>query len=157
MYIDYRYFYTLQIFIAGFGCPSLSYGHLPLCSIFARILFTSGNVLVFRGAMAAMASTAQTSWTNQTVDMLKNAHVDCKPILKKLIPGTLKTGLRFLSQQKKATEGRVAATNGFFGHMIATCMGVMGFDFIWGAGSNPGRSEAFATRRLVLHSSCEFR
>jgi len=61
--------------------------------------------------MAAMASTAQTSWTNQTVDMLKNAHVDCKPILKKMIPGTLKNGIRFLSQQKKATEGRVAAPN----------------------------------------------
>ena len=28
---------------------------------------------------------------------------------------------------------------------------------IWGARSNPGRSEVFATRWLVLHSSCEFR
>ncbi|CAJ1365304.1 unnamed protein product [Effrenium voratum] len=53
-----------------------------------------------------MASTAQTSWTNQTVDLLKsNPHVDCKPVLKQLIPETLKTGIRFISRQTKPTEG----------------------------------------------------
>ena len=35
-----------------------------------------------------------------------NAHVDSKPILKRLIPGTLEKGIRFISQQTKATEGK---------------------------------------------------
>ncbi|CAE7794977.1 ACT1 [Symbiodinium sp. CCMP2592] len=53
-----------------------------------------------------MASTARTSWTNQTIDLLRqNPHIDCKPVLKELIPETLKTGIRFVSQQSKATEG----------------------------------------------------
>mmetsp|Transcript_61938 Transcript_61938/g.145182 ORF Transcript_61938/g.145182 Transcript_61938/m.145182 type:complete len:744 (+) Transcript_61938:54-2285(+) len=53
-----------------------------------------------------MASTTRTSWTNQTIDLLRqNPHVDCKPVLKELIPETLKTGIRFVSHQSKATEG----------------------------------------------------
>lgn len=59
-----------------------------------------------RFSLPDMASTAQTSWTNQTVDMLKNAHVECKPILKNLVDGTLEKGIRFISQQTKATEGK---------------------------------------------------
>lgn len=59
-----------------------------------------------RFSLPDMASTAQTSWTNQTVDMLKNAHVECKPILQNLVNGTLEKGIRFISQQTKATEGK---------------------------------------------------
>ena len=55
---------------------------------------------------SAMASTTRTSWTNQTVDLLRNnPHVDCKPVLKKLVPATLEKGIRFVSIQRKATEG----------------------------------------------------
>eukprot|EP00930_Biecheleria_cincta_P032472 TRINITY_DN22530_c0_g1_i1.p1 TRINITY_DN22530_c0_g1~~TRINITY_DN22530_c0_g1_i1.p1 ORF type:complete len:726 (-),score=131.11 TRINITY_DN22530_c0_g1_i1:87-2264(-) len=53
-----------------------------------------------------MASTNRTSWTNMTVDLLRNnPHVDCKPILKRLVQKTIESGIRFVSQQSKVTEG----------------------------------------------------
>eukprot|EP00929_Paragymnodinium_shiwhaense_P001648 TRINITY_DN101886_c0_g1_i1.p1 TRINITY_DN101886_c0_g1~~TRINITY_DN101886_c0_g1_i1.p1 ORF type:complete len:716 (-),score=118.28 TRINITY_DN101886_c0_g1_i1:385-2532(-) len=53
-----------------------------------------------------MARSHETSWTNLTVDLLRdNPHVDHKYILKKLVPKTLEKGIRFLSQQSKATQG----------------------------------------------------
>ncbi|CAK9114738.1 unnamed protein product [Durusdinium trenchii] len=53
-----------------------------------------------------MASTTHTTWTNQTVDLLKtNLHIDCKPVLKQLIPDTLEKGIRLVSLQTKPTEG----------------------------------------------------
>lgn len=56
--------------------------------------------------LSAMASTTHTTWTNQTVDLLKtNLHIDCKPVLKQLIPDTLEKGIRLVSLQTKPTEG----------------------------------------------------
>ena len=43
---------------------------------------------------------------DQTVDLFRhNPHIDCKPILKQLIPETLEKGIRLVSLQTKPTEG----------------------------------------------------